>query len=309
MALAAGASALPAVAGMFGKKKSVRPEDFYTPEQLAAQRRLSDFSATGQYGDFKAGADVGLGYGDYNPTDLEQQGLTSLQGLLSSGVPDQYRMGDAALQDLLATSPEAIESQFNPYKDIYSRQMKEADRNLKRNASFAGNLYSTDTVRGLGDIQARGLETMSAKLADLTSEALNRRLQAIPLAFQSAQGQEALNMGRVGASQQYGSLTRNLNDASIKARDAEILRRRQELQLPIQAAQTLAGQEGRSFPEVSESPYQQLLGQIGGIAGQYATQDLFLDQYKRFFPNSTSLPQNGTGLSLMNPGFGFSRFS
>lgn len=325
-ALAAGGmNTLSALPGLLGGKKTVRPEDFYTPQQLAAQSQLSNFASTGSFGKFQAGEDVGLGYGDFNVTAPEKQGLSGLQSLLSSGIPDQYKMGDAALQDLLATSPDAINKQFEPYRGLMERQVRDSNTALKRNAAFAGNLYSTDTVRGLGDIQARGNETMSAKLADLTNQALDRRLQAIPLAFQSAQGQEALNMGRIDASQRYGALTRNLNDASIKARDAEILRRRQELQLPIQAAESIAGQAGRSFPTMSESPYQQLLGQIGGIAGSYAGNELFLNQYKRFmapgagggtstaapmpaFPQGF-IPTDASRLSLFGGGSGYSRYS
>lgn len=282
MAIAAAAQAAPAIAGMFGKKKRVRPEDFYTPDQLAAQRGLGEFSRTGRYGNFTAGEDIGLGLGDFNITDPERQGLTNLQSLLSSSIPDQYRLSDAALEDLMATSPEKIEAQFTPYKGLMERNIRDANSAFKRNASFAGNLYSTDAMRGLGEVEARGLETMSAKLADLTDNALNRRLQAVPLAMQSVRDKENMALGRVDASQRYGSLTRNLNDARIKARDSEILRKRQELLLPMEAARTLAGQEGRSFPEMSESPYQDLLSMLGQMGGQYFGNEMFLNQYKRY---------------------------
>lgn len=287
--LIAGAlSAAPGILSAFGGKKTVRPEDFYTPEQLAAQRKLANFSDTGSYNGFTAGADVGLGYGDFNATAPEQTGLTNLQALLKGGIPDQFKMGDAALQDLLATSPDAINRQFEPFKGTVERQIRDSNTALKRSASFGGNLYSSDTIKGLGDVQARGNETLMTKLSDLTNQFMDRRLQAIPLAYQSGNAQEALNMGRIDASQRYGALTRNLNDASIKARDAEILRRRQELQLPIQAAETLAGQAGRSFPDTSASPYQDLLGQIGQIGGQYAGNELFFSQYQKYFPKTSA---------------------
>lgn len=288
--IAANASALQ---GMFGKKKkSPRPEDFYTPEQLSAQRRLSDFATTGKYGDFQAGQDVGLGYGDYGVTGLEQTGLSSLQNLLQSGIPDQYRMGDTALNDFLTNDPAQIQKQFEPFKAQTERAVRDSQTALKRGAAFGGNLYSTDTVRNLGDIGARANETMMSKLADLTNESLNRKLSAVPLAYQSGRAQEDLAMGRIGASQQYGGLTRQLNDASIKARDAEILRRREELKLPISASETLAGQEGRSFPAIdSPSPYQQVLQQVGQIGGQYLGNELFMSQYNRFRPQSYQQPQ------------------
>jgi hypothetical protein len=277
-----GATVAGSLISTYGKKKTVNPQDMYTPQQLAAQQQLSDFSSTGKFGDFQAGAAVPLGYGDYGMTGIEGQGQTALQGLLKSGIPDQFKMGDMALQDMLQTNPAAIEKQFDPFKGQVQRQIGESNRALKRSAAFGGNLYSTDTVRNLGDIQARGNETLTSKLADLTNQQADRRLQAIPLAYQSGQAQENITQGRISASPQYGGLARQLHDASIKMRDAELLRRRQELQLPIDAAKTLAGQPGSSFPSVQSSPYQALLGTVGQIGGQYLGNQIFANQYKTF---------------------------
>jgi hypothetical protein len=213
-----------------------------TPEQRAARIKLLGFANTGTFGNFTAGQDQNLGYGDYGATGTEQTGLSELEKLLASGTPEGFTKGNAALTDILNPDPNFIQSQFDPFKAQTQRQIEESNTNLTRGAGFAGNLYSTDTIRGLGDIQARGNETLTSKLAELTNQAMERRLRAVPLAFQGAQGQEDINQGRIAASQQYGGLTRQLNDARIKARDAEILRRRTELQLPIQAASNVAGQ-------------------------------------------------------------------
>lgn len=273
------------------KSKTQEQVPLETPEQAAARRKLMGFANTGTFGDFTAGADAGVGYGNYDMTAPEQSGMSSLQSLLSSGIPDQYRMGDAALQDLLATSPQQIEAQFQPVKDQVARSIRDSNTALKRNAGFAGNLYSTDTIRGLGDIEARGNETLTAQLANLTNDALNRRLQAIPLAYQSAQAQQQDQINRVQASQQFGSLTRNLNNAAVEERNAEILRRRQELQLPIQAAQTVAGQSSNygvpSITTQQESPYQNVLNMASNIGGQYL--------YNSMFQPSVTSSSNPTG--------------
>lgn len=297
IAAAAAPSIISAIAGAGNRKLKQQPLE--TPEQRSARERLMGFATTGRYGDFTAGESVPLGYGDFNVTAPEQQGLSTLQGILQGGIPQQFRMGDEALQDFLQTSPGAIESQFNPFKAQVERQIRDSNTNLKRNAGFAGNLYSTNTIKGLGDIEARGNETLTAQLANLTNEALNRRLQAIPLAYQSGEAQQALGLQQVGASQQYGALTRQLNDASIKSRDAELLRRRQELQLPIQAAQTVAGGPPQfGIPEVSQaSPYQGVLDLASQIGGQYLGNQLSINQYKRAFPGATpSYSGNGTGM-------------
>jgi hypothetical protein len=275
---------------------------YETPEQRSARRALLEFSQTGKFGKFDAGAEVPLGYGDYRMGALEEGGLSSLQDLLRSGIPAQYRLGDEALRDILTTGPAAIDRDFEPFRAQVERSMRDADTNLRRGAGFTGNLYSTDTIRGLGDIQARGQETLTAELARLTNAAQDRRLAAIPLAYQSAAGQENLAMGRVAASQQFGGLARQLNDASIKARDTELLRRRTELQLPIQAATAVAGGPPQFGPApVEQSPYQELLNMVGQVGGQYLGNEIFGAQNKRIYggrPPASSSWGPGSGVLL-----------
>lgn len=246
-----------------------RQEAMMTPEQKAAMAKLGNFAQTGTYGDFTAGAQVPLGYGDFNATGIENQGQSALQDLLKNGIPEQYRMGDEALAGFLKNDPASIKAQFDPFADQVNRQVSESNRALTRNAGFAGNLYSTDTIRKLGDVQARGNETLTAELARLTDSAAERRLRAVPLAYQSAEMQQGAKLQQISASQQYGALTRQLNDASIKARDAEILRRREELKMPIQAAQGLMGTNvNYGIPSVkNQSPYADLLGMVGQVGG------------------------------------------
>src|SRR5690348_5515171 len=110
-AIGYGTGGLSEVGGILGKKNKVEEP----PEIKQARNLLLNFAQTGKYGDFQAGAEVPLGYGDYDPTAIEKQGLSSLQSLLTSGIPDQFRLGDEALRDLLATSPDQIDKQFQPF--------------------------------------------------------------------------------------------------------------------------------------------------------------------------------------------------
>lgn len=275
-----------AALGGFGKKKT-KQVPLEPPEITAARKALYDYSQTGTFGNFTAGAEVPLNYGDYNATGIEQQGQSSLQTLLSSGIPSQFQMGDDALRGILDGSQAGIDAQFNPFKDQVQRQINTSNNDLKRTAGFAGNLYGTDTVKRLGDVQARGNETLAAQLASLTNQAQDRRLQAVPLAYQSGQAQEGITQGRIATSQQYGGLTRQLNDQSIKARDAEILRRRQELQLPIDAAKSVIGAAPQyGIPEINASPLNDLLGLVGQIGGNLGGQYLQGEMFKKQFPGT-----------------------
>jgi len=280
------------VSSLIGANKKQAQVPLETPEQRAARQKLMNFANTGTFGDFTAGAQVPLGYGDYNVTPIEQQGQTALQNMLNGGLPKQFAAGDAALADYLKTNPTDVAAQFDPFSAQVDRQTNESQRALKRSTGALGNLYSTDTIRNLGDIQARGNETKASQLASLTDNALNRRLQAILLAYQSGEAQQAAQLSQIAASQNYGSLTRQLNDASIKARDAELLRRRNELQLPIQAATAVSGQQANfGVPSVQTNPYGDLLNLAGQLGGQYLSNkqtNSMLDRYYQSGSGSTS---------------------
>lgn len=223
-----------------------------TPEQRAARLKLAEFMNTGKFGNFTAGADIGIKPGDYNMTGLEKTGQSELQKLLSSGIPSQFSLGDKALADILNPNPNSISASFDPFKQQTERQIAESNTALKRGAGFAGNLYSTNTIKGLGDIQARGNETLTAELARLTNQALDRRLQATSLAYQSGTAQENIIQNRIGASQQYGGLQRDLSNAGTAEANAELLRRRNELLLPINTATNIAGTNANfGVPSVS----------------------------------------------------------
>ncbi len=274
LAVGIGTGGLSEVArGLRPQEQQLQQQALETAEQKAARKKLMGFADTGTFGGFTAGAEQNLGYGDFNATGIEQEGLTGLQGLLRSGIPDQYRLGDEALRDFLQTDPNAIDAQFQPFKARAEREIADSETAFKRGAGVFGNLYSTNSVDRMGDIRARGNETLVGELARLTDSALNRRLSAIPLAYQSGAAQEDIAMGRVDASQRYGGLTRQLNDASIKARDAELLRRRTELQLPIQAATAVAGQNANfgvpSIPYSQPSPYMDVLNIAASLGGRF----------------------------------------
>src|SRR3990167_3259468 len=103
-------------------------------------------------------------------TGLEQKGQGMLGDMLANGIPEQYKLGDDALKDFLQNSTGNIMAQFDPFKARADRQIAESEQAHKRAAGVTGNLYSTDTVKRLGDIQNRGNETIIGELARLTKE-------------------------------------------------------------------------------------------------------------------------------------------
>lgn len=271
-----------------------------TPEQKAARGMLLNFAQTGKFGNFTAGEEVPLKYGDYQMTDLQRQGQMGLQGLLQGGIPEQFRLGNEALRQYLSTDPRDVQAMFQPFADQTDRMTREASAGLKRGAAAMGGLYSTDTVRGLGDVESRGLQTKTAELARLTDQALQRRLSAVPMAYQAGQAEQAAKMQQIQAAYEYGDLARSLNDASIKARDAELLRRRGELTMPIDAARTVAGSQTQfGVPSVQgPSPYQGLLNTAAGAASQWANMNAFRSIFQPQVQQPKPTPQYEAGLGM-----------
>lgn len=245
-----------------------------TPEQRNARQLLMRYATTGQIGDnFTAGEDIGLAQGNYGMTGLEQQGQSALQALINSGTPAGYAVSDRATADLMNTSTEGLAAMFSPFSAIADRNNALAESSAKRSAAFGGNLYSSDTIRNLGDVNAKTAETKNAELARLTEGALNRKLSAAGLAQQSAAGQENISRNRIADTFNYGSLERNLANAKVQEQNTEALRRRQEVLGQLQGATAVSGANVQwGVPSVTTqnpNPYLDFLKmamQMGGAA-------------------------------------------
>lgn len=284
-----GGSAL--VSGLLGgDKEKVRQRPLRSPEQTEAQNLLLDFAKSGRFGDFQAGEPIGVPLGDFDPTGLEQAGLQRLGGLLQEGLPSTLGLAVDSLGQFLDTGQENIDRQFQPFQQRTERLIGEQEDALKRGAAFTGDLFSSDTIEQLGDVRSRGLESLTSELARLTDQARQRQLQAIPLAGNLAQLEEGLNLGRIGASQQFGGLERILSDQAIQAQLQEALRQRGELRAPISAAQTLAtAQPAFGVPEVDipvRSPFQNVLDLTAGIGGDIISNELFLRRFNELGGNT-----------------------
>lgn len=258
--------------GVLGKKKKTSQGVLETPEQKAARQKLGSFGATGKIGGFTVGEDIGIGGGDFNASGIETKGLSRLQDLLDSGLPESFDLGKESLKDFLATSDSAIDDQFNAFKTTANRQIQDSVDATKRNQAFAGNLFSTDTFERLGDVQARGNETLIAQLAGLTDSERSRRLSATGLAFEAGSAEQNAELGQIQASQQFGDLMRQLNDQEIQRRDAEILRRRGETGLQLDALSSVAGTPSNfGIGSVSTSPYADLISMTSKLGGDAIT--------------------------------------
>lgn len=263
-----------ALGGMGGGYDTTSQQVMETPEQREARRMLLQYAQTGNFGNIKAGEDIGIQSGNYDMSGLENTATGQLYNRLNAGNPEMFGLADQGIRDLMDTSAAGLDAQFSPYKALAEREGRNAADALKRNAAFSGSLYGSDTIRGLGDVAARTAETNQARLADLTTGALNRKTQAIGLAQQSGSLSEDTARNRIADAFQYGGLQRNLQNAQVEAANAEKMRRRNEQLNQINAGMGVAGQNAQfGVPEIKTpkpNPYMDFLNLIVGTGGSVA---------------------------------------
>lgn len=245
-----------------------------TPQQRAARELLMRYATEGKIGGITAGEDLGMPLGDFNMARTEKTGLAQLDQLLASGNPEMYGVANAGIRDLMDTSVEGIDRMFSPYKALAEREQRTAQDAAKRSAGFAGNLYSTDTIRKLGDVSARTAESNMARLSDLTNQALNRKASAIGLAQTSGSLEEQTKRNRISDAMTLGTRERDLNNARIQADYQERLRRRQEVMGQLDAASSVSGapvQFGVENMQVAKpNPYMDFLSLIVNAGSRVA---------------------------------------
>jgi hypothetical protein len=244
-----------------------------TDEQKRSRQLLLQYATNGRIGGITAGQDLQLGQGDYDLSNLERTGTGQLMSRLNSGQPEMYGLANQGIRDLMDTSTAGLDAQFSPYKALAARENQAASDAFKRNAAFTGGLYSTDTVRGLGDISARTAETNQARLADLMGGALSRKAQAVGLAQNAGSLEEDTARGRISDSFQYGGLQRALQNQQVQQANAEKLRRRQEIMGQLDAASSVSGAPVQfGVPSVTvpnQNAFLDLLGVVANGASSY----------------------------------------
>lgn len=250
---------------LFGKKGSstVTQVPLETEEQRKARQRLLGFSETGQTGTYDANA-------RYAPGGLETDAGGRLAKLLQSGMPELFGAGSDALKGFLTTDQYDPFSPTGEYSSFKTQALREADESrarLKREGAISGSIFSNDFSRSLGDLEAQTTNTLQSKLAQLYDTYTQRKLSAIPLAFQAGQAGEGIDLGRISAGYAAGNTDyqRFLNEQQAKAGQVDALK-------SVAGTNTPFGVPSVTVPQ--ESPWQnvlKLLAQYGGQAfGQYA---------------------------------------
>jgi len=227
-----------------------------------ARERLFNFGDTGKLGDYTAGERYTGSFGDFNLSDAEKKANQLL--LQRLGGEGDTGLGMTALRELISTdkyNPLAAGGAYDPLRTQIDRATREASDAQKRSSAFSKNLYSTDTIQRLGDVEARGQETKASTLANLYDTYIGRKLSAIPL-------EENISRGRLADAYSYGGLERGLNTAKDQANYADYLRARGEQKQRLSALETL-GSGGGGGGGAEQDPWMDVLSLLGQFGGSY----------------------------------------
>jgi hypothetical protein len=274
-----------------GTKKTdpvtVKQEPLITDLEMDNLKKLAKYAQTG---DLPSGLDLNWGaggkypgtfklpsagkaytdpLGSYDMTDPEAAGQKSLRNLISGGIPEIMGIGQEELKKLFNTDT------YDPRKDELYKNFKkgilaetEEEKNAyKRDSAAFGNLYSTNTMNKLGEIEQAGRGLLADKITELTDKFVTNKLNAIPIALNAGQMEEDVNTGRISLSQMYGSLQRELEDAHAKDKLAEWTRTHGETLTDEERESGFKyGDWTRSREEIGDWTTTQMNSQLGALA-------------------------------------------
>ena len=277
VAIGGGAALGTGLATAFGGKKGKAEQvPLETAEQRAARQGLLDFARTGTYGNYNAGTPYGGSLGDFGLSTLEQAGLDRVSANFNGGRGALFDSGSQVLQDLLNTdkyNPLNNEGAVQGLTGAIDYNTKKAVTAAKRNAGYAGNLYSSDAVRTLGDVEAQGANAKGVTLANLYQSYLGQKFGAAPAAFNAQAQADAQDQQRLQDMFTLGSIPRNLKNAEAQANYSEFQRQRTEQSHQIDALSATAGTPSNfGVPSVSvpqENPWMDVLGLLAQFGGKY----------------------------------------
>jgi len=255
---------------LFGSPTTVTQEAMVTPEQQAAINAMLAYGKTGDLEGSTAPSYTGS-LGSYNMTPTETSATGSLNSMLSAGLPKLMSMGNDTLKSLLAGNqfdPNAAGGIYSGFKKQTLREQQNAQDAMNRASGVQGNLYSTSRANQVNTLNQATNDTLTNKLAELNDTYAQRKLAAVPLAFQSAQQEQNMGLQKIGAGFQYGGLQRILDDQALKNKYNAWLANQTATQAKVQSMLGSLGQVGQGVQWGNKSV---TLPSDGGLVGKVAS--------------------------------------
>lgn len=222
--------------GFFSKKKTTTTlEPMKEKWQLEAGQNLANFANTNMtQNPFVPGQEYGRISYLMSPSFYEQIGLDQLGQFQQQGKPAAFT---AANEEMLKT----LQGDYDPAtSDYYQATRKNIEKERLKAIKDANNLmakyglnqssYKTDR---LSEINENTFDQVSTLLGTMAENERVRKLNAAPVAANIGNMENAMDLQKIQASQQFGSLPRLLEAVGYE----DFLRQQQERQFPYQVGQ------------------------------------------------------------------------
>ncbi|MGD8787713.1 MAG: hypothetical protein PVJ60_09835 [Phycisphaerales bacterium] len=229
--------------GWFSKKTKVKP--LILPEQRSFLKTGLAESTPGAVERLRRSGEAYPGELSAPMSGFERKGLDTLEDWLGSSMPTEsklYGLGGQEYERTLGSDyyDPSEGKYYQAYREAVMRELKEAKDRLAARTSASDKFYSGGRVAGEAELEETAVGDLALVLGQLAERERERRLGTVPAALDFLTTGEAYPMARVAASQEYGGLPRELEQAGLDREYNEYIRQMQDLGIPLQTAVALA---------------------------------------------------------------------
>ena len=178
-------------------------------------------------------------------SEQEVTGLKSLGEYLDSPSPVDSNLFGMTTDELEKTLEgthydPATGPYYQAYRTSVMRELKQAKDRLAARSSARDNFFGGGRLDQERELEEGAVGNLTQTLGQLTAAERQNRLNAIPTALNQMGWAENLPLSRIGASQQYGSLPRQVEQQELNVRYQDFVRQLQNMGVSMQAAVGIA---------------------------------------------------------------------
>lgn len=255
--------------GKDSKSSSSAPISMEPAWQTAMRKKLAELATPGAEERITRAGEAYPGELTADLSSYEQTGLEQLGRYINSPSPLDsrlYGLGKAEVEKTLTGEDyDPLTGEFyKAYRENLMRELGEAKDRLASRTSARDKFYSGGRVAGEGELEETAQGQMRQTLGQLYEGERARRLNAVPLATEMLGFEERMPLGRIAASQQFGALSRQYEQAVLDAKRQEWLRQLSDLGIPLDVATAMSTyQPPMYFPQTTSGGG----GGSSGLAG------------------------------------------
>lgn len=252
---------------LFGSKKKLGREILQEPYQIKGRKDIFEAAKPGALERLKRSGTTYPGQQIAGLSEFELQGLGTLGDYLESDMPTEGELFQAGKGELLKTLQGGYDPGESDYYKAFEkhklRLLQEAKDRLAATTSARDKYFGGGRIATEGEMEEDVITDLGVFLGSLMERERERKLGAVGPAMEMTSYEELAPLGRVEASQTFGALPRQLEQAGLSAEYAEWVRALEDLGIPLDAALGLATYK----PEYTYPLYAYQPGLMGGKEG------------------------------------------